>query len=175
MIPVVGLASYIKKGKLYDDFILNSGGYGNIVSMDRKGHADALKTILKKSPTQKVVNVLNPKAWLEVMRNISDATESATKMGEFRAAIRSGASPTEAAYRARDLMDFARAGNSVKEMNRVIAFLNANIQGKSRLIRSIKENPAKVATKLIAINAMPSIAAYAANKYWANETQQGHY
>ena len=167
-----GLASYIKKGKYYDEFLKNNGGYGNIISMDRQAHREAVKRIVKQTPTEKFVNVINPKSWVEVMRNISDATESATKIGEFRAALRSGATPQEAAYRARDLMDFARSGNSVKEVNKVVAFLNANIQGKSKLIRAIKENPAKVSTKLFATMALPSIGAYAATYYLAGDKQK---
>ena len=168
----VGLASYIKKGKYYDEFLRNNGGYGNIISMDRQAHREAVKRIVKQTPTEKFVNAINPKSWLEVMRNISDATESATKIGEFRAALRSGATPQEAAYRARDLMDFARSGNSVKEVNKVVAFLNANIQGKSKMIRAIKEDPAKVSVKLFATMALPSIGAYAATHYLANDTQK---
>lgn len=167
-----GLASYIKKGELYQEFIKNNGGYGNIISMDRNVHRQALESMLKKSPSEKFVNVINPKSWVGLMRTISDATESATKIGEFRAALRKGANPQEAAYRARDLMDFARAGTSVKELNKVTAFLNANIQGKSKFIRAIKEDPKGVTTRLFYTMAAPSLGAYAANYYFANDKQK---
>jgi hypothetical protein len=167
-----GLASYIKKGELYQDFIKNSGGYGNVVSMDRKLHRKALESMLDKTPTQKIVNIINPKSWVGLMRTISDATESATKIGEFRAAIRKGATPQEAAYRARDLLDFARAGTSTKELNKVVAFLNANVQGKSKFIRAIKEDPKGVTARLFYTMAAPSIGAYALNHYYANDDQK---
>lgn len=167
-----GLGSYIRKGKLYEDFLRNGGGYGNIISMDRQAHKQALENVIKQPLSQKVINIVNPKSWMGVLRSISDATESATKIGEFRAALRSGASSQEAAYRARDLMDFARSGNSVKELNKVVAFLNANIQGKSKMIRAIKENPVKVGGKLFTTMAAPSVAIYAANNALANDTQK---
>jgi hypothetical protein len=167
-----GLASYIKKGESYQDFLKNNGGYGNIISMDRKIHRQALESMLKKSPGEKFVNIINPKSWVGLMRTISDATESATKIGEFRAAIRKGVNPQEAAYRARDLLDFARAGTSVKELNKVTAFLNANVQGKSKFIRAIKEDPKGVTTRLFYTMAAPSLGAYALNYYYANDKQK---
>jgi hypothetical protein len=167
-----GLGSYIKDGKLYNDFLTNNGGYGNVISMDRNLHKEALEEIIKQPASKKFTNIINPKSWLEVLRTISDATESATKVGEYRAALRSGATPQEAAYRARDLMDFARAGSSIKEANKVVAFLNANIQGKSKFIRAIKENPVKVSAKLFTTMALPSIGIYALNNKYASEEQK---
>lgn len=167
-----GLSSYVRKGKLYEDFLKNNGGYGNIISMDRQSHRKVIEEAIKKPVYKKMVTVVNPKSWIKVMRYISDMTESATKIGEFRAALRSGATEQEAAYRARDLMDFARAGTSVKELNKVVAFLNANIQGKSKFIRAIKERPGKVIPKLFVSMALPSLGAYAAMHYMGNEDQK---
>jgi hypothetical protein len=167
-----GLASYIKKGDLYQEFIKNSAGYGNIISMDRKKHKEIVQSMLTKTPAEKAINVINPQTWLRVLRNISDATESATKIGEFRAALRSGATPQEAAYRARDLMDFARAGSSVRQVNKVVAFLNANIQSKSKMIRSIQRDPLGVGVRLVTSMAVPSVGAYALNHQLANERQK---
>ena len=168
----VGLGSYIKKGKLYDDFLRNNAGYGNIISMDRQAHREAVKRVVKQTPTEKFVNIINPKSWVEVMRTISDATESATKIGEFRAALRKGVTPQEAAYRARDLMDFARSGNVTKNVNRIVAFLNANIQGKSVMIRAIKERPLQVGAKMFITDFLPSVGMYATVYYFANEKQK---
>ena len=182
----VGLANAIFKGRkikimgkelntpgdMYHQFLMDNGGYGNIVSMDRKVHREALESALKKPVGKKFVNIINPKSWLEVLRAISDVTETATKVGEYRAAIRSGVTRQEAAYRARDLMDFARAGTSIKQANRIIAFLNANIQGKSKLIRAIKENPTGVITRAMVAVVLPTVGAYVAQKTLANDIQR---
>lgn len=167
-----GLASTMKKGDLYQQWLREGGGYGNILSMDRQAHKQALESVINQPVTKKFVNVVSPKGWLDLMRSISDITESATKVGEFRAALRSGATPQEAAFRARDLMDFARAGSSIRPANRVVAFLNANIQGKSKLIRAIKENPKGVTAKLATSMVLPSIGAYAATQQLGNEKQK---
>lgn len=202
----VGLASTVKKGKLYEDFIKNSGGYGNILSMDRQTHRKIIEDALKKPIYKRFVTVVNPDTYknllseisnavkakdikklgriaaspvtkplsktLQGLRAISDITESATKVGVYRAGIRKGFNPAEAAFQARDIMDFARTGNSIQNANRVVAFLNANIQGKSKLIRAIKENPKAVIPKIAASMTLPSVAIYAYTQKFANDEQK---
>jgi len=168
----VGLASAIKRDELYTQWLKEGGGYGNILSMDRQAHKQAIESIIKQPITKQFINVIDPRSWINIMRSISDITESATKIGEFRAALRVGETPAEAAFRARDLMDFARAGSSIRPANRVVAFLNANIQGKSKLIRAIKENPAKVTAKLAASMVMPTIGVVAFREKFANDKQK---
>jgi len=157
---------------LYEQWLKEGGGYGNVLSMDRAKHKEILKKMVKQPVWKKFVNVLSPKGFIELLRGMSDITESATKVGEFRAALRSGATPKEAAFRARDLMDFARAGSSIRPANKIVAFLNANIQGKSKLLRAIKENPGKVSAKLVSSMALPTVGVYAANQKFASEEQK---
>jgi len=159
-------------GDLYNQFLLDNGGYGNIMSMDRKVHREALQEVLKQPVSKQFINIVNPKAWLNLLRKISDTTETATKLGEYRAALRSGVSREEAAYRARDLMDFARAGYSIRPANRIVAFLNANIQGKSKLIRAAKENPVGVTARAMASITLPTVGVYMAQKYLSNDVQK---
>lgn len=168
----IGNKEFTKPGELYKQFIEDNGGYGNIVSMDRNLHKKSIEKVMKEGNTKKFVNVVNPKQWLEVLRAVADVSETATKMGEYRAARRSGASPQESAYRARDIMDFARAGTSIREANKVVAFLNANIQGKSKLIRAIKEDPKGTTARAFKVVTMPSIGVFMAQKFMANEEQK---
>ena len=159
-------------GKLYEQFLLDNGGYGNIVSADRNVHREALQQALREPTSKKFINVVNPKSWVQVLRTIADVSESATKLGEYRAALRSGASRPEAAYRARDLMDFARAGYSVRSANKIVAFLNANIQGKSKIIRAAQENPTGVFARGLASITLPTVGAVMAQRYLANNEQK---
>ncbi|MFY0760181.1 LPD38 domain-containing protein [Metabacillus dongyingensis] len=177
----IGGKEFKTSGDLYKQFIKENGGYGNIVSMDRELHQETLKKALTDASTH-YVDVLNPQVYkslmkkfanpLNALRNVADVSETATKVGEFRAALRSGTSPQEAGYRARDIMDFARAGVSVREANKVVAFLNANMQGKSKLWRAFKENPAKVGGKAIAAVTIPTIGAIVAQNTYANDRQK---
>lgn len=168
----VGKWTIKEPGELYKQFVRDNGGYGNIVSMDRELHRTVLEKVLKENDNPKFINIINPAKWLDVLRAIADVSESATKVGEYRAALRSGTSTQEAAYRARDIMDFGRAGTSIREANKVVAFLNANIQGKSKLLRAIQEDPKGTTARAFKLVTMPTIAAYLAQKYMSNEEQQ---
>jgi hypothetical protein len=177
----IGNKEFKTAGDLYKQFIKENGGYGNIVSMDRKLHQETLKKALE-STNKNYVDLLDMKTYkafissfknpLNVLRNIADVSETATKVGEFRAALKKGATPQEAAYRARDLMDFGRAGVSVREANKVVAFLNANIQGKSKLFRAFKENPVQFTGKAASIVTIPTIGAIVAQNTYANDKQK---
>lgn len=177
----IGGKEFTTPGELYKQFVKENGGYGNIISMDRKLHQETLKKALTDVNTN-YIDVLNPKTYTALMkklsnpintlRTIADVTETATKVGEFRAARRSGASLEEAAYRARDIMDFARAGISVREANKVVAFLNANIQGKSKLWRAFKENPTGVTGRAVSAVTIPTIGVIVAQNTYANDKQK---
>jgi hypothetical protein len=181
----LGNKEFHTSGDLYKQFIKENGGYGNIISMDRELHKETLKKALLDSNTD-YFDVLSPKSYAAVLkkyanpkhplaslRNIADVSETATKVGEFRAATKKAkVSPQEAAYRARDIMDFARAGVSVREANKVVAFLNANIQGKSKLFRAFKENPTKVTGRAVALVTLPAIGAIVAQNTYANDKQR---
>ncbi|KWX79909.1 LPD38 domain-containing protein [Paenibacillus jilunlii] len=167
-----GLIQTITKGPLYKEWIDNLGAYGNTLSMDRNLHRKALETVLKQPNSKKFVNLVNGKSLIGLLRAISDTTESATKVGEYRAALRSGASKQEAAYRSRDLMDFARGGASVRPLNRVVSFFNANVQGKSKLIRAIKNDPLGVVSRGFVSVTAPTIGIFIANREFANKTQK---
>jgi hypothetical protein len=167
-----GLASAIRKDDLYQEFIKAKGGFGNLVSMDRAQYRAAIEGAINQPVTKRFVTILNPKSWIEGLRAVSDATETATKVGVFGAARRKGLSAAEAAYQARDTLDFARVGSAVQPANRIIAFLNANIQGKSKLIRAIQERPVKTLSKVAVGMTLPSIGAFLWNRSVANEEQK---
>lgn len=168
----VGLMQSISKGNLYKQWVDELGAYGNIMSGDRQVHREALERVLKESPGKKFVNVVNGKTMIRVLRAISDTTESATKVGEFRAALRKGVTPQEAAYRSRDIMDFGRSGSAIRQTNKIVAFLNANIQGKSKLIRAFNKNPAGFTARAFASVTVPTIGAFIMQKYMANDEQK---
>ncbi|WP_243299148.1 LPD38 domain-containing protein [Bacillus litorisediminis] len=177
----IGNKEFKAPGELYNQWIKENGGYGNLVSMDRNLHRQTLKKALQESSTH-YIDVLDPRTYttllrrlanpLSVLRSISDVSESATKVGEFRAALRQGVTPQEAAYRARDIMDFGRSGASIREANKVVAFMNANIQGKSKLWRAFRENPMGVIGKSVAAVTIPTIGAIVAQEKYANEQQK---
>jgi hypothetical protein len=170
LINVIG--SKFGKQTMYNQFLKDNAGFGNIISMDRKVHQEVMNKILTQPASKKFVNIVSGKSLINVLRTITDVTESATKLGEYRAALRSGVSRPEAAYRARDLMDFGRGGASIRETNKIISFLNANIQGKSKLYRAIKEDPVGVTARAFTSITLPTVGVYMAQKYLANDEQK---
>ena len=147
----------VYKGKgLYDKFLENYGGYGSIISYDRDLQRQAIRELSGTNTLDtRIKDLANDGTvkdyfifpfreldikLLDKLRSYSEITELSTKIGEFNAAKRAGVSDLEAAYRSRDLMDFARSGNITKEINKVISFFNASIQGSSRAYRSFTED-----------------------------------
>ena len=98
-------------------------------------------------------------------------SEEATKVGAYKRGLKKGLTPEESAYQARDLMDFNRMGNSVQAANRVFTFLNANLQGKDKLMRSMKEHPIRTSAR-IAGSTLPPSALALASYAKANEKQK---
>jgi len=78
---------------------------------------------------------------------IGDKLENANRASLFKALLEGGKSQTEAAFEARDLMDFTLHGGSdwVKLVTSLTPFANAMLQGKYKLGRSIINNPKPVA------------------------------
>jgi len=153
-----------RKTGVYDSFIENGGGYGSTVSVDRNALARVVKDARKAGGDQHIVGKIldTPGKLINGLRMFTEFTENMTKVGGYNRFIRKGATEAEAAYQARDLMDFARGGVKAKELNRYIAFMNANIQGKSKVLRSLGKDPLGVSLRLAISMGLPSVAAVVA-------------
>lgn len=117
---------------------------------------------------------------LGAISRLNNKFELATRLGEFsavyEASIERGASQREAIAKAGQAsaditLDFQRGGTWAKEINKVIPFFNAAIQGTDRLARAIKENPARSLGRVAAFVILPSMIAMLTNwddeDYWA--------
>ena len=178
-LPVVdtfrGLAHFLKKDQLYWDYVKSGGAHAAMVSLDRNylnGHLRELFS--RKSTLSKVAR--NP---MEVLRAISEATEVATRLGEFSNArkgytglysrlTKSNLKPkslVEAAIASRDVtIDFSRTGTHTKAANKAIAFFNATIQGGDKLIRAWRDDPKGMTIKSTLFITLPTIALWYLNK-----------
>lgn len=92
------------------------------------------------------------KAWDAMLKS-----EMATRLLQFRVAYRDGTekfgmtheeASAYAAYQARDLMDFMAGGTWIKELNKVIIFLNPTFRGLEKIFRSMKTGRAAAYTAL---------------------------
>jgi len=152
-----GLAHVWRKTEEFDRFMSSGGGYATMMSLDRDANREALKKVFKKSMKDKAINIVTNKRELlkllsgytpakktiDILRSGSEITELATKVGAFNKAYKKSGSYEEAAFYARDLMDFNRAGSNVRQWNRVTAFINASLQGTDKMFRSYREDKAK--------------------------------
>jgi len=85
-------------------------------------------------------------------------SEQPTRVGLFKKAYQKTGNELLAAMESRDAtVDFARMGSKMKVANSIIPFLNVGVQGFDKLIRSIKNNPAKVAINMGIYAAVPAI------------------
>ena len=80
----------------------------------------------------------NPIRWLDIYRQIGEASENAARMGVYMIQKRKGKTAFEAAYSAKDLLDFHRSGSSgfLSFLTQPVPFLNARIQGMYKLGRT---------------------------------------
>lgn len=115
------------------------------------------------------------KSPLDVLRAISATMENATRLGEFRRAVRAEGDTKAGLLRAASASqevttDFARHGAQTVALRLIAAFWNARVQGYDRLARAIKRNPVGTFARIGAGITLPPIILYAINRddpeYW---------
>ena len=178
-LPVVdtfrGLAHFLKKDQLYWDYVKSGGAHAAMVSLDRDYLSGHLRELFsRKSTLSKVTR--NP---MEVLRAISEATEVATRLGEFSNArkgytglysrlTKTNLKPKslgEASIASRDItIDFSRTGTHTKSWNKIDAFFNATIQGGDKLVRAWRDDPKGMTIKSTLFITLPTIALWYLNK-----------
>ncbi|MDD4984089.1 MAG: hypothetical protein PHH82_04615, partial [Candidatus ainarchaeum sp.] len=73
--------------------------------------------------------------------------------------------PVEAGFESREAtVDFGVRGSKTKDLNQVVAFLNAGVQGADRGIRAIKNHPVEVTIKNLISSTIPSMLLYLYNR-----------
>lgn len=87
-------------------------------------------------------SVVGPKNIWRVWRKVGAAAENANRIATFRSVLAAGGSVAEAAYQARDVLNFGMAGNfgAMRWLTQSVPFLNARVQGLYRLYRGARDN-----------------------------------
>jgi len=65
---------------------------------------------------------------------------------------------TEAAFKARDAMDFRVAGTLFRELENFLPYISARVRGIEKLARTFKEKPAQTFTRMVLTVGLPAIA-----------------
>lgn len=161
-----GMAHVLGKTDTFRQYMAAGGAQSFRQSLDRKYLQEDLRNMLAVSMRDKTLNILrNP---IQAMQALSELSETGTRVGEFARGARRDSSPEglrQAALSARDLIDFGRAGSIGKNINRISAFWNAQIQGVDRTIRVFTgPNKYEALAKSTAVLTVPTIGLYQANK-----------
>jgi hypothetical protein len=153
--PFVDTArGFVKVWKESPEFVAlmaSGGGFGQgwVESGDPKAMAREISKIIKRETTAKGTLIDTPRKALDLWQKIGMASEMAARVQLYSNLRKKGVSHMEAAFEARDLLDFFKsgAGNSVRVLIAVSPFLNARVQGLDRLYRGARQNPAAFMTK----------------------------
>lgn len=175
-IDSISQGSFLKSQGL-KDFYRHGGGLNNIASFDRSSFL-AIQRASNKTKERGIIDIGKDETsgflrkQVDRLRQFNEALENTPKLAQYRATARKTGDLDEAAYQGRDIMDFSRSGENVRNVNRYVAFMNATIQGKSKQLRALRENPMSAGMKLAAGGALPSILAYQATQSYASEEQK---
>ena len=90
-----------------------------------------------------------PRKLFRMYQQFGSSLENANRVAIYEAALRAGKSPLQAAFEAKDIMDFSMGGDwaAVQYLVQSVPFFNARLQGLYRLQRGARENPLAFAFK----------------------------
>lgn len=163
------------KSDAYAQMLFGGGlmKFGTLLEGDRASHVKRLidagtndKTILNTPQKVKAALGLVWDSWQE----FGDRMENVNRAALYQQLIAKGLTTREAAYKARDMMDFSMQGSwaAVRTLTAVVPFLNARMQGLYRLGRAAKEDPKRLGYVVGAVS-LASIAlmlAYEDDEDW---------
>lgn len=93
------------------------------------------------------------------IEKVGEYSEVPTRLGLYENALRKTGNPLVAGLESREAtLDFARRGAKMKTANALVPFLNVGVQGFDRMVRTVKDNPAKAGLAVLAYGAVPSTA-----------------
>ena len=167
-------SAYLNKVKgdsadpLYKEFLAMGGGKTSAYTADRNLAKDMRK---KLSNNRFKAEYLNP---IEVIGYASDLIESGPRFATYKMMREAGMTPQEAFYEAMDITtNFRRSGRISKELNKVVPFFNASVQGLDKFRRWITAEDVKGADRkkairgrvmsYVAVSAALAAIAYALN------------
>ena len=117
---------------LYREYLAMGGGHTSMYSADTDLAKKARKHF-SQTKAQKVWEMLNPLEWLTFL---TDTIEQGPRYATYRTLRLNGVDQHEAFYQAMDITtNFRKAGNMSREINKVVPFFNASIQGVDKFAR----------------------------------------
>lgn len=171
-IPVVdtmiGIFNVAGRSDLYYKWLQSGGSGSTYTNAQRPVLQKTLKGLTEGVTNEKITKkalkgvgdlVKHPlRTYLDVAGAISNVAEEGTRVGEFRRALKQGKTEKEAALDSREItLDFSRGGKNAKDINKVVAFFNAEVQGLDKVVTSFKDRPVATFLKALAYTTLPAI------------------
>jgi len=135
-------SAYLNKVKgdsaspLYKEFLAMGGGKTSAYTADRNLTKNMRKDLARKTTDNKLKKInYNPLDWIGYT---SDLIEAGPRFATYKMMREAGMTPQEAFYEAMDITtNFRRSGRISKEINKVVPFFNASVQGLDKFRRWI--------------------------------------
>ena len=169
-LPVLSAIKGFKQALLEDEAMRTLVGAGAafengyITGGDPRQTKKLLKAAMKKrSFSQSVLDT--PQKLIRAWLHLGSSIENSNRMAVYNAAIAAGKSKKQAAYEAKDLMDFSMGGDwpVIQFLIQTVPFMNARAQGNYRLARGAYDHPVAFTIKGLIIS-MAGLALYGAFK-----------
>jgi hypothetical protein len=154
-----GAAQMVGKTDEYLLYKLSGAEFASLVASDRQFLQKSFNQVIEDQGFRE--RYVHP---LGALQQISSFTEQMTRMGEFTAGLRGGASPLEAGFAARDLMDYNKMGSYSRMLNQIIPFFNAAIRGSDKMFSEFRTHPTRTLLKTLLGVTLPSLVLYAINR-----------
>jgi hypothetical protein len=159
-----GALSLAKKDAAFQDWLKSGGANSTMVALDRQYLQQHIFQLdAETGIASRAWNVA--KSPLEVLRITSELFENATRLGEFKKAVREGKAGIQAAgFESREVtLDFQRIGAQARGLNMIAAFMNAGLEGLDRTARAFKDAPIATTAKVATGITLPSVLLWYAN------------
>lgn len=117
---------------LYSEYLAMGGGWTSAYSADSDLAKKARKQ-LTSNKAARTMDTMNPLNWVSFM---TDTIEQGPRFATYKLMRESGLSPQEAFFEAMDVtVNFRKAGAMSRQVNKVVPFFNAGLQGADKFAR----------------------------------------
>lgn len=162
----------LNKKELLKVFEREGGVFGSVFNEGRVNEG-ALLNLEKAGVVQKLKDSVNI---LDTVKYVNEGIEESTRLNVFRKALEAGLSGQQAAIAARDAtIDFSKMGYSMRNLNQVIPFLNARVQGLLNIPKAMLANPENFARMMMWSAAYPSMGLYQHNRQFKSYANWSNY
>ncbi len=148
-----GAKSAISSKQSLYDYFAGGGGMETLLSADRMSITQKSREMIMGKGTGKYLG-----AATDLLGTLGNYSEIASRLGAYEAELAASGNRTAATVAGRtSTVDFLVAGKTARQVNQVVPFFNAAIQGQRKLLAYAQENPKAFVAKGIAYVTIPTL------------------